>query len=68
GRFDSGITLQTFAERHAELLRIDEVIGTVDDAWLVYGRERLGEGLHAWPDSPAAIMFGRLAGEGTGEM
>jgi hypothetical protein len=67
GRFDSGITLQAFAERHPELLRIDEMIGTVDDAWLVYGRERLSAGIHACPDSPAAGMFRRLAEEGPGE-
>ncbi len=68
GRFDSGITLQAFAERHGDVLCIDEVIGTVDDAWLVYGRERLGNGLHAWPDSPAAQIFRRLSGDGPGEI
>lgn len=57
GRFDSGITLERIAEQHADVLRVDEVIGTVDDAWLVYGRERLPAELHAWPDSPAARIY-----------
>lgn len=58
GRYDSGLTTLEFAERHPGRFRVDAVIGTVDDPWLVYGRERVAAGgLVAWPDSPASRQF-----------
>ena len=58
GRYDSGLTTLELAERHPGRFRVDAVIGTVDDPWLVYGRERVtGGGLVAWPDSPACRQF-----------
>jgi hypothetical protein len=52
GKYDSGITSLDLAEAYPGVLRIDEVIGTVDDAWLVYGLERTCQG-----------RFASLAGE-----
>ncbi len=57
-RYDSGITRLDLAERHPGRFRIDEMIGTIDDPWLVYGKVRtcVGE-LLAWKDSPLARQF-----------
>jgi len=58
GKYDSGITALEYAEQNPERLRVEERIGTVDDAWLVYGTERTCTGrILAWPDSPAAALF-----------
>jgi hypothetical protein len=58
GRVDSGITAAEYAEKHPSELRIDEFIGSPDDAWIVYGRERLsGGGMLAWRESPAGRLY-----------
>ena len=58
GKYDSGLTLLRIAEQYPHRFRVDEVIGTVDDAWLVYGRESTCQGqIQAWPESPAAALF-----------
>lgn len=60
GRFDSGITAIDLADQHPERLRIDEELGSVDDPWMVFGRERLSDdGVTLWPDSPAAHHYRR---------
>ena len=60
GRFDSGIAALELAEIYPGRFRIDEVIGTIDDAWLVYGRERIANGaIVAWRASPAAALYQR---------
>ncbi|ETW96302.1 MAG: hypothetical protein ETSY1_27160 [Candidatus Entotheonella factor] len=60
GKYDSGLTLLAVAEQHPDRFRVDEIIGTVDDAWLVYGPEPTCQGhVQAWPDSPAAALFRR---------
>ncbi len=60
GKYDSGLTLLSVAEQYPDRFRVDEVIGTVDDAWLVYGLEPTCEGrVQAWPSSPAAALFHR---------
>ena len=62
GRYDAGLGFVAVAEAHPELLEIDEFIGTVDDAWIVYGRTKVSGGqLLAWPDSPAASIFHEMA-------
>lgn len=62
GRYDSGLTWADLAEQHPGRFRVDEEIGTVDDPWIVYGRERTSGGkLLAWPDSPAARLYRRSA-------
>lgn len=58
GRYDSGIAALSVAERHGDILRVDEVVGTPDDAWLVFGRERTCSGdLLAWRESPMATRW-----------
>ncbi|WP_089933878.1 hypothetical protein [Candidatus Entotheonella palauensis] len=60
GTYDSSLTLLAMAEQHPGRFRVDEIIGTVDDAWLVYGLEPTCQGqVQAWPDSPAAALFRR---------
>lgn len=62
GKYDSGLTLLRIAEQYPDRFRVDEVIGTVDDAWLVYGLEPTCKGqIQAWPDSPATALFRRLS-------
>jgi hypothetical protein len=58
GKYDAGLTYVTVASEEPERFVIDEFIGSVDDAWVVYGRTRVTDGeLVAWPDSPAAKLF-----------
>lgn len=60
GKYDSGITLLRIADQYPDRFRVDEVIGTVDDPWLVYGLEPTCQGqVQAWPESPAADLFRR---------
>jgi hypothetical protein len=40
GKYDSGIAPLQFAEENPDVLVVDEVIGSVQTAWLVYGRQR----------------------------
>jgi hypothetical protein len=40
GKYDSGIAALHFAEENPDILVIDEVIGSVQTAWLVYGRQQ----------------------------
>jgi hypothetical protein len=58
GKYDSGFTLLDLAERYPERFRIDKVIGSVDVAWLVYGRQRTRTGeILAWADAPVRALF-----------
>jgi hypothetical protein len=40
GKYDSGITALRFAEENPDVLVVDEVIGSIQTAWLVYGRQQ----------------------------
>lgn len=42
--YDSALVYRELAERHPERVRIDEVIGSPDDAWVVFGRQRVTNG------------------------
>jgi hypothetical protein len=44
GKVDSGLVYRSFADRYPGRFRIDEVIGSPDDVWVVYGRNRAYEG------------------------
>lgn len=58
GKYESGLTYSSLATENPTRFRIDERIGTVDDPWIVYGRERLSDGqVVAWKESPAALTF-----------
>lgn len=58
GKYESGLTYSSVALDNPDRFRIDVRIGTVDDAWIVYGRSRISHGeIVAWKDSPAAQLF-----------
>jgi hypothetical protein len=58
GKYAIGLGYAWAAERHPEHLHVRQFIGTVDDAWMVYGRVRVSTGeLSAWRDSPAAQLY-----------
>lgn len=40
GKYDSGIAALRFAEENPDVLVVDEVIGSIQTAWLVYGRQQ----------------------------
>jgi hypothetical protein len=62
GRFEAGITYASVAAEDPDRFVIDEVIGSVDDAWLIYGRTRVTHGeLLTWTDSPAARLMRQKA-------
>jgi hypothetical protein len=43
-KYDAGVTLAEYAERHTEALRVVERYGEVDTTWVVYGRRRRYKG------------------------
>jgi hypothetical protein len=58
GKYAVGLGYASAAEKHPELLHVRQFIGTVDDAWMVFGRTRVSKGrLSAWRESPAADLF-----------
>jgi hypothetical protein len=58
GKYESGLTYTSLVTDNPTRFRIDEQIGTVDDAWIVYGRDRLSDGqMVAWTEGPAARAF-----------
>lgn len=60
GAYESGLTYTSVALENPSRFRIDQRVGTVDDPWIVYGRERLCDGqMTAWKQSPAALAFRR---------
>ena len=60
GRYDSGLTALSLAEEHPGRFTVDTTLGTIDDAWMVYGREAVANGdLLAWDDSPLARRLRR---------
>ncbi|CAN7723163.1 hypothetical protein LJR084_006204 [Variovorax sp. LjRoot84] len=63
GRYETGIVFASFAEAHAERFEVMEPIGTICDAWIVYGREAVDEGRAVvWKDSPVARQFRERTG------
>jgi hypothetical protein len=58
GRYGAGIVFSDFAQKHADRFQVIEPIGTVCDAWIVYGREAVDQGRAVvWKDSPLARQF-----------
>lgn len=41
GELDAGLTYTRYAAEHPDVLQVEEVIGSPDDVWIVYGRERV---------------------------
>jgi hypothetical protein len=55
GRYGAGIVFSDFAEKHADRFEVIQPIGTVCDAWILYGREAVDQGRAVvWKDSPIA--------------
>ena len=53
GEFDSALVYKEYADKHPDAVRVDEVIGSPDDVWVVYGRAQMAKnGILAWHDSP----------------
>jgi hypothetical protein len=53
GEFDSALVYEEYAFAHPNAVRVDEIIGSPDDVWVVYGRNRVaGNGIVCWRDSP----------------
>ena len=63
GEIDSGLTYTAYAKQHPDKLRVDEVIGSPDDVWIVYTTERASEpgGIVAALDSVGANQLRRAA-------
>jgi hypothetical protein len=63
GRYDSALVYLEYAEKYPDRVRIDEIIGSPDDVWIVYATTRMSGGdLLAWPDSPVRRMIKRRHG------
>ncbi len=53
GRYDAGVTIHDFVAGHEDRFRVVERFGIVDTSWVVFGRERRGDGAviaqrHPW--------------------
>jgi hypothetical protein len=58
GKYDSGFTWLELAAQYPDRFRVDQEIGIVDVAWLVYGRHRTRTGdILAWRDAPVRALF-----------
>ncbi len=58
GRYDSGITMRKLVDEHPKELEVLQDLGSVDDPWIVYGREPVRDGdILAWRDSPAGRRY-----------
>ncbi len=61
GKYDSGLTTIEFADAHSDQLRVDVKIGTVDDPWLVLGKQRVSNGsILLCDNSPIVDQFRRF--------
>ena len=57
-QYDSGLVYLNYAHRYPHQLRVDQEIGSPDDAWLVLGRKRtFTEPILAWKDAPISTQF-----------
>lgn len=61
GECDSALVYKHYFDSAPEKLRIDDVIGSPDDAWIVYGRQRVGgDGIVADKAGAIAAQFESL--------
>ena len=61
GELDSGLVYLEYAQKYPDKFRIEQVIGSPDDAWIVYGLTRTyKDQVQAWRDSPVAGQFRQL--------
>lgn len=57
GQLDSGLVYKRFADQNPDQMRVDEVLGSPDDVWIVYGKER------AFRDTPIGLSSGAFLKE-----
>lgn len=64
GEFDSALVYKEYADQYPNEVRVDEVIGSPDDVWIVYGRQRVAtQGIVAWYDSLVGRQLRELGAE-----
>jgi hypothetical protein len=60
GKIDSALVYLDYARMHPDRVRVDEVVGSPDDVWIVYALERTSHGeIQAWKDSPVNTILRR---------
>ncbi|RAR57138.1 hypothetical protein C7401_11617 [Paraburkholderia unamae] len=60
GKYESGLTYTSLATDNPDRFRVDVPVGTVDDPWIVYGRNRLSDGkVVTWRGSPVGLAIQR---------
>lgn len=60
GEYDSALVYLEYAEQYPDRVRVDEIIGSPDDVWIVYGLERTSRGaIQAWRDAPISEIIER---------
>lgn len=58
GAYDSALVFLEYADQFPDRVRVDEVLGSPDDVWIVYGRERTSGGeLQAFRGAPIRRLF-----------
>jgi hypothetical protein len=61
GECDSALVYRYYFDSNPEELRVDATIGSPDDAWIVYGRQRVGAGeIVASRDSVVSKQFAEI--------
>ncbi|RQZ27001.1 hypothetical protein DIE16_32160 [Burkholderia sp. Bp9090] len=61
GECDSALVYLYYYEANPEALRVDATIGSPDDAWVVYGRQRVvGDQIVADRKSPVSMQFAKM--------
>jgi hypothetical protein len=64
GQYDSALVYLDYAEQFPDRVRVDKIIGSPDDVWIVYARERTSRGrLQAWKDGPVRDLIRRKTGD-----
>lgn len=58
GKYDSALVYLEYAEQYPDRVRVDEILGSPDDVWIVYADERTSGGkLQAWRDGPVRDLI-----------
>jgi hypothetical protein len=67
GEYDSALVYLEYADQYPDRVRVDKIIGSPDDVWIVYGLERTSRGaIQAWRDAPiSGIIERKLASKRT---
>jgi hypothetical protein len=60
--YDSALVYLDYAREFAGKVRVDQVIGSPDDVWIVYARERTSRGaIQAWKNGPIRDLIRRMS-------